>query len=204
MKRKMKKQIILSVLILGVMTLTAFAQGDPTNTFLEKAIMSNRYEVQMANQAMNKTTNDKVRQHAEETAQEHQKVLDKLEAYARERNVDVDQNLDREYQEKIDKLNTLEGEQYDEALNKNFTESREKSIQLFEEAANGNDIEDAELKKWIGETLPDMKKNLENTRSMNSQGTQQREGMFPKRKDNNNNNMNNNMQNQRRGNGNER
>lgn len=198
----MKKQIILSVLILGVMTLTAFAQEDPTNTFLQKAIMSNRYEVQMANQAMNKTTNDKVRQYAEKTAQDHREVLEKLETYAKERNIDVNQNLDREYQEKIDRLDALEGEEYDAALNKNLTESREESVQLFEEAANGNDIEDAELKQWIGETLPDMKKNLEDTRSMNSQDTPKREGMFPKRKDNNN--MNNNMQNQRRENGNER
>lgn len=186
----MIRKIIASVMILGMMTLVVHAQKNATDTFLENAIRTTQYEMQVANQAMQKSKNERVRQQAEKTMKDKQKTLEELHKYAEERNLEVTKDLEPRYQTELNRLNEIGENEYDAEFNKSILQSHENSIRMYEEAMKNDDIEDPKLKKWMEESLPKMKENLETSRNARPQNMNESRNMnenrsFPKRNENN-------------------
>lgn len=189
----MMRKIIVSVMILGMITFVAHAQKNATDTFLENAIRTTQYEMQVANQAMQKSKSEKVRQQAEKTMKDRQKILEELHKYAEARNLEVTKDLEPRYQTELNRLNEIGENEYDAEFNKSILQSNENSIRMYEEAVNNDDIEDPKLKQWMEESLPKMKENLETSRNAQPQNMNDNR-TFPKR------NENNGLKNQRDGN----
>lgn len=162
----MKKYLHWTVIILGVMTVMAFGQQNPEQDFVNRAIMANQYEIAMARQAGQRSSNEAVKTYSQMLVDEHQKMLNELQKYAEAKGWTVSDQLDETYQGQLGNLEGSASERYDQSFKNAAIASHEKSIALYEAAGLDAAITDATLKTWISDKLPSLKSHLGQARDL--------------------------------------
>lgn len=156
----MKKCLAWSVVILGIVTLMSFGQTNSEQDFLNRAAIANRFEIALANQALERSSNEEVKGYARMLIDEHEKLLNQLNQYATSKKIEVSNDLDQEHLAQLDALKELTVESYDNSFKNTVIATHQKSISLFESAATDESITDSVLKTWITDTLPFLKSHL--------------------------------------------
>lgn len=182
----MKTYLKVCVVILGIITLQSFIQQTEEQDFIAKSVMSNRFEIAMAEQAIEKSDNVATKAYARELVADHQKILAELEAYAQSKGLNVPQGIDREHQSKLESLAVLDKGRYDELFQETAIASHEKSIALFERAGTDNMTEDDDFRTWITDRLPSLRSHLAKAKALLNTNGNNKETMpkiMPKVKD---------------------
>jgi putative membrane protein len=168
-----------SVLALFVLALSAWAEDkkliekkpagkEPATDqeFVVRALACDLAEIKLAEKAIKQTSNKDVERFARRMRDDHTKDRDALLERAREMKVGVLGGLDKEHQEKADRLAKLEGSEYDRAYMRCMVENHEKALRLYETWAEK--AKDRELAAHLKRTIPTLKEHLEQAREISN------------------------------------
>jgi putative membrane protein len=130
--------------------------------FAKEAAKSGMKEIEMGNDAKEKTGNERVKNFASMMVRDHSKVNEELRAISNKEKISLsaeDTTGDRTLQSKT-------GTAYDKQYMKIMVEDHSKAIKLFERESNEG--KDAELKAYAYRMLPTLKMHLDSARAIQS------------------------------------
>jgi len=156
----------MAALALLVVAQAARADHEPTTQqeFLAKAIETDMAEVKLGELALKQASNDDVKRFARKMIDAHSKHRDMLLEKARATKLAVVEGLDKEHQEKRDRLSKLEGKDFDREYMKCMVEGHEKALKMYQTWSKK--VEDKDLASLSEKTISDVKEHLEQAREV--------------------------------------
>jgi putative membrane protein len=155
-----------SFLIAALATMALAGCGAPsTPDFVQKAAMSDMYEVQAGKLAAEKGQSDAVKQFGTQMVDAHTKTTDELTGIVKTKNIKVDlpTKLDAKHQKLIDDLNSaVEG--FDKTYAKQQVDGHQEAVDLFKKYAAKGD--DADVKQFAEKTLPTIEHHLDEAKKL--------------------------------------
>ncbi|MDQ3058296.1 MAG: DUF4142 domain-containing protein [Pseudomonadota bacterium] len=128
-------------------------------TFMVKAAGSGMYEVEASRLAEQKATDQSIKELASMLVKHHTDANNELMQLASTKGVSLPAKLPRDKQGELDKMSKLSGSAFDrEYMRKVGIAAHQNDIKLFEKSHRS--ARDAELKAWIGNTLPTLRDHL--------------------------------------------
>ena len=158
-----------SYVIAAVATLALVGCGAPsTPDFLQKAAMSDMYEVQAGKLAADKAQSDAVKQFGQQMVDAHTKTTDELMGIVKSKNikVDVPTKLDSEHQKLIDDLNSASAKDFDKTYASQQVDAHQNAVKLFKKYAEDGD--DPDVKQFAAKTLPAIEHHLDEAKKLPS------------------------------------
>ena len=131
--------------------------------FIETASSSGVAEIQSAQLALEKATSPQIKDYAQQMIDEHGSANAKLKALADKKGLEVESEPGMISQARAQILKMHDGASFDEAYLDNQVEAHQKTISLFERAAQSDD---ADIRSYAEETLPALKQHLSEVRDM--------------------------------------
>jgi putative membrane protein len=128
-------------------------------TFIMKAANGGMTEVEAGKAAAEKGASDAVKDFGTRMVKDHSKANDQLKEVASKMGVSVPDKVDAMHQEKLAKMNKMTGAAFDKAYVMDMIKAHKKDIADFEAA--DKEVKNADLKKFIEDTVPVMKEHLE-------------------------------------------
>jgi putative membrane protein len=159
----MNKRIFLAI----AATLALVACAAPSSSdFVQKAAMSDMYEVAAGNLAASKGQSDAVKQFGQHMVEAHSATTAQLKAIvsAEKLNVDLPAKLDAKHQALIDELNKASAADFDKAYAEQQIEAHDEAVKLFKQYAEKGDNQ--ALKQFAAKTLPTIEKHLEGAKQL--------------------------------------
>lgn len=156
------KYFKLPTVLAVVLTAALAACGAPTaSEFVQKAAMSDIYEVEAGKIATKKGQSDQVKQFGQHMVEAHTKTTEELTAIVKSDNIKVElpTKLDSKHQNMIDDLNEAKLEDFDKVYAKQQVDGHQDAVDLFEKYAKKGD--NANLKQFAEKTLSTIKEHLE-------------------------------------------
>jgi putative membrane protein len=146
------KIVALALMCLAATTFAADQGPVTSQSFVATASMASMFEVEAGKLAQSRAGSAQVKSYGQRMMSDHGAVnaqLEKLVAssYA------VPRQLDAEYQEKLDVLKGLQGEEFDMAYCRDMTQGQEQAIELFTKASKSAQVSPA-LQSFAVKTLP--------------------------------------------------
>ena len=142
----------------------AIAADKETSDFLVKAADGGIMEVDLGNIAKTKGRHASVKKFGEMMVEDHSKANAKLKDLAAARNVEVPARVSNDKAETMAKLNKKDAKDFDKAYIDMMVDDHKEDIKEFEDA--GNKINDTEVKQFINNTLPVLRKHLDSCTSI--------------------------------------
>ena len=140
----MKASIFPAILVLALVSTTtlAFAKNPPANKdqastarqdtkFLEKANQGNVDEIELAQLALKKSTNDDVKNFAERMIHDHNMLMDNMKSFANEAGLQPPTQPSAATAAEKAKLEALSGEAFDKAYMKAMVQDHSKDLAEF-------------------------------------------------------------------------
>ncbi|PYJ08661.1 MAG: DUF305 domain-containing protein [Verrucomicrobia bacterium] len=161
------------ILAFGLLTFsTAFAADDEKSNkatsgetaFINKVADGGMTEVELGKLAEKNGQKENVKSFGAEMVKDHGKAGDDLKSVAGKMNVTLPDKVSADHQAKIDKMSKMSGEAFDTAYIKGMVEDHEKTVADFEKA--NTEVKNADLKKFIDDTLPVIKHHLKMAKEM--------------------------------------
>ncbi|MFL5764132.1 MAG: DUF4142 domain-containing protein [Bacteroidia bacterium] len=127
--------------------------------FMVNAADDGMFEVQMAALAEKKSTDPKVKEFAAQMKKDHSKANEELKSLAAKKNVTLPTKISNKKQDKFDKMNKLEGKDFDDEYSEAMVSDHKDAIDMFQkEADNGKD---GEMKAWAAGKIATLKHHLQ-------------------------------------------
>lgn len=165
------RKFVVAVALAASLPLVAHSQGTPptahppsTDTFADKAAITNQFEIEAGQIAEKKSQNDDVVQYAKMIVQDHQKAQDQLQSILQDIGVTVPAGLDQAHLSMIALLKMLSGEQFLSTFKLQQVGGHKQAILLVQAYAESGD--NAKLQDWAKKTLPVLKKHLAAARQL--------------------------------------
>lgn len=136
--------------------------------FIKDAAMGGLAEVEMGKLAVQKASNDSVKQFGQKLIDDHTKANAKLQAVASKANVQVPESLDSKHQSKVDKLSKLSGSAFDKAFVKEAVKDHEEDVRAFQQEAENGSM--PRVKDFANSTLPTLQEHLEMAKNLKKAG----------------------------------
>jgi putative membrane protein len=154
---------------LAVLTTIALAScgGAPTTPdFVQKAAMSDMYEVEAGKIASQKGQSDAVKQFGQQMTEAHTQTTEELKGIVQAEKIKVDlpTKLDGKHRRLIDDLNAATGADFDKTYVKQQIKAHGKAEELFGDYAEDGD--NAAVKAFAAKTLPVIKQHLEEAKKL--------------------------------------
>ena len=143
----MKASILPAILALAVLSIApAFAKNPPANKdqastarqdtkFLEKANQGNVDEIELAQLALKKSSNDDVKNFAERMIHDHNMLMDNMKSFANEAGLQPPAHASAATEAQKAKLEALSGEAFDKAYMKAMVQDHSKDLAEFRNEA---------------------------------------------------------------------
>jgi putative membrane protein len=125
--------------------------------FLKHVNDDNLAEIETANLANTKSTNDQVKALASKLLTDHQENQSELQGLASSKNVMLSSDVPAAKKSVKDRLSKLDGAAFDKAYVAEMIKDHKAAIAAFERAAKSAD---SEVKAFAGKTLPTLKEHL--------------------------------------------
>lgn len=167
----MKKYLSWTVVILGIITFMSFGQQNAEQDFVNKAVMANQYEIALAQQAGERSSNESIKAYAQMLVDDYQKVASDLQKYAESKGWTVSTELGTTHQDLLGTLKGTDSSAYDQAFKEAAIASHEQAIAMYEDAHSSGTITDENLKTWIADTLPSLKAHLGQAQELKTDNT---------------------------------
>ena len=158
-----------SFLIAALASLLLSGCGAPsTSDFVQKAAMSDMYEVQAGKLAAEKGKSDAVKQFGQKMVDAHTKTTDELTGILKTKDIKVDPptKLDAKNQKLIDDLNSATADNFDKAYAKQQVDAHQEAVALFKKYAASGDNPD--VKQFAEKTLPTIQHHLDEAKKLPS------------------------------------
>lgn len=157
--------VALTLPLLATTSVTALAVT--TEEFINKATISDIFEVQSGKLASDKAKNEGVKEFGEQMVEDHSETTDELMELINDENIDVQPptKLDEKHQANLDKLKDVSGAKFDQTYIPMQVLAHEEAVNLFQDYSKSGD-NDA-LKEWTADTLPTLKDHLKQARQLN-------------------------------------
>ena len=159
---------------LAAITQVSFAKeegkgGSTDAAFMKKAAIGGMTEVELGKIAAEKGTNQDVKDFGNRMVADHGKANDELKSIASKLNATVPDKPDSKHQGDIDKFSKMSsGDAFDKAYARNMVQDHEEDVAEFQKAEK--QVKDADLKKFIQDTVPIMKEHLEMAKKLSGGG----------------------------------
>jgi putative membrane protein len=144
--------------------LAAQNSGDSNSTsaadarFAREAAMGGMMEVELGKIAVQKSSNDKVKQFGQRMADDHSKAGDELKGIAAKDNITLPTELDARHRVMIDRFANMSGAAFDRAYMRDMVSDHQTDVADFQKEANSGT--NAHLKSWATTTLPTLREHL--------------------------------------------
>ena len=146
-----------------------------TQQFVQKAAISDMFEIQSGQIAQQKAANDEYKQFGQMVRDDHSKTSDQIKGMAQNMpGLQMPQALDTAHKQKLDKLQSLSGAQFEDQFKKDQVAGHQDAVKLFENYAQKGDHPD--LKKFAQDTLPKLKEHLQHAQALPKGGGAQTVG----------------------------
>jgi putative membrane protein len=165
------KRLVLGSAVLGLLCMSLNVNArDLTSSdkrFLKNAAESGNYEVEGSQLALKKSKDADILKFAKMMTEDHTQAAAKVKDLAAKRNVELSKEPSLIQQAKLKYLETKEGTKFDKSYAAGVgVAAHEQTIKLFEDAAE--DATDPEIKKFAADTLPVLKKHLEEAKRIDA------------------------------------
>jgi putative membrane protein len=154
-------------LIAALASMALASCGAPsTPDFVQKAAMSDMYEVQAGKVAADKGQSDAVKEFGKQMVDAHTKTTQELTGIVKTKNIKVDPptKLDAKHQKLIDDLNSASAEDFDKAYAKQQVDAHQEAVDLFKKYAGKGD--DPDVKQFAEKTLPTIQHHLDEAKKL--------------------------------------
>ena len=142
---------------------TALAEKDAQ--FLNDVAASNMAEIKMAQLAQTKGNSQDVKDIAKMLETDHSAVLSEVKSFSSNRSVTLPAEEKPEAKDHYNMLNGKTGKEFDKDWVEHMIDGHKKSIAKFEGAQT--DLNDADLKTWVSNTLPKLRTHLDKLNECN-------------------------------------
>lgn len=153
-------------------TATASAPGTPDpngptaphatdEEFMKSAAHSDQNEIQQSKMALAKGVTGMVKQHAEKMIADHTKSTADLKAIAAKKGVTLPTDMDAEHKALAPEMEKLSGKAFEDKYMAQMVTDHQKTANTM--AAHEKMTQDADLKAFIGKTLPVVQQHLANS-----------------------------------------
>lgn len=123
------------------------------NTFVKKATLANRAEIELSQLALKKSETPAIRDFAQRMVREHTSNNEILKDIAESMHIEVPGELDEAHQKILDHMQMLAGSKFDEAYLEQMRRDHEVAVTVFSAAAGDKSL-DQELIGFARRTLP--------------------------------------------------
>jgi putative membrane protein len=125
------------------------ATAGPANDkeFVKKALEGNMAEVQMGQLALQKSSDDQVKQFAQRMVDDHGKMLDQLKPVAQQMGVKVPEGPSKGQMKNMDKMKGLSGDAFDQAYIKSMVKDHKNDDSEFRQEAQST--QNPQLKQMV-------------------------------------------------------
>ncbi len=134
--------------------------------FIAEAAKGNRAEVELGRMVATKAQDHDVKRFAQLMVKDHTKALNELQKLVQSKNVTLPNDLPDDAKALETKLANENGKQLEKDYMDNMVQDHQKDVKEFEEASQN--LQDPDLKKWAGKTLPTLQKHLEIAQQVDS------------------------------------
>jgi putative membrane protein len=140
--------------------------GPSTADFVQKAAMSDMYEIEAGKIATQKSQSDAVKQFGQQMVDAHTKTTQELTSIVQQKNIKVGlpTKLDSKHQKLIDDLNSASAQDFDKAYAQQQVDGHRTAVDLFKKYAERGD--DADLKQFAEKTLPIIQHHLDEAKKL--------------------------------------
>jgi putative membrane protein len=150
----------------GNATTTSNKTSSADMKFAKDAAIGGLEEVELGKLAVQKASNEKVKQFGQRMVDDHSKASDELKSVAAKDNITIPSDLDAKHKAMVDKYSNLSGTAFDRAYMKDMVKDHQMDVAEFQkEASNGSNYD---LKSWAGTTLPILQEHLRMAREAES------------------------------------
>lgn len=137
--------------------------------FVQKASASGMAEVNLSNIALKQSTNEDVKKFAQQMINDHTKANKELLVLANSKRIEAATTMGAEHRQLGERMAQMTGADFDKHYMAGQVKDHVEAVALFEsQAKNG---QDAELKKWAGDTLPHLQHHLRMARQIHAKLT---------------------------------
>jgi putative membrane protein len=153
-------------------TLALAACGAPsTPDFVQKAAMSDMYEVEAGKIASEKGKSDAIKQFGQQMIEAHTKTTEELKGIvaAEKIKVELPTKLDSKHQGLIDNLNKASADDFDKTYADQQAEAHQTAVDLFESYSKDGD--NAAIKAFAAKTLPVIKEHLKMAKDLEAKSS---------------------------------
>jgi len=161
MKQFSGRSYWLGLLVFGAFAVSARADDNkPLDdaTFVKKASCAGMAEVKSSEIALQKASQDKVKQFAQRMIDDHSKANKELSELASRKGWKPETAIEDKAQKEIDKLNGMSGQEFDKAYMECQVKAHEMAVKMFRQESESG--QDADLKSWAAKTLPTLEEHL--------------------------------------------
>lgn len=149
----------------GAMTTTGSKSMD--KSFVKKALEGSMGEVQMGKLALDKSSNDQVKQFAQHMVDDHTKMIDQMKPVAEQLGVTVPDNPPSSEMKKMDKMKALNGDAFDKAYAKDMVADHKKDDKDFKQEAQTT--QNSQLKDVVTQGDQVIQQHLQMAQQLNQQ-----------------------------------
>ena len=144
----------------------AVAASITAQDFVHKASIANKFEIDSSKLALEKSVNAGVKAFAQSMVDDHMKAGANLKAVlaSTKSSIEVEDELDKQHQDLIDKLKAASSESFDNLYIAMQTDAHKDAVSLFSGYAMSGT--DAALKTFAEDTLPALKTHLEHVQKL--------------------------------------
>jgi putative membrane protein len=156
-----------NLLMAAVATLSLVACGGPsTSDFVQKAAMSDMYEVEAGKIATQKGKSEVVKTFGQMMVEAHSKTTEELKGIVASESIKVDlpTKLDTRHQKLVDELNAASDAEFDKTYAKQQVDGHQDAVSLFDAYAKKGD--NAALKAFAQKTLPVIQQHLNEAKKL--------------------------------------
>jgi putative membrane protein len=137
----------------------------PTNNdFVSEVAISDMFEIQSSTLAASKLTGAG-KAFADTMVADHTKTTDELTAAAKAENIPVPTAMDSAHQKMLDKLKSLNDQDFSKQYFKDQVSAHKSAVNLFDRYSKGG--QDVKLKDWAAQTVPTLREHLKMAQAMN-------------------------------------
>lgn len=128
------------------------AVGTNEADFMVKAANGGMTEVQAAQVAQQKATNDDVKKFATKMVEDHSKLNDQLKSLAGKLNITIPSAIDGDSKAMIDKLNNTKSVDFNKTFMDMMVDAHDKDVDMFQKASG--DVANPDVHNFITSALP--------------------------------------------------
>lgn len=168
MKKGWVLMAVLSLFVVGCLTVPAFAAGKGISkadkAFIKDAASGGMMEVQLGKEAQDKGTMPEVKAFGQRMVIDHGKANDELKELAQKKGVKSPAKIKVKHKRTVDMLSGLSKEKFDRKYMEEMVKDHKNDVAKFKKAADK--VKDRELKAWVDKTLPVLEQHLQQAKEL--------------------------------------